>query len=405
MDVAFNISSFLNDRISIFNAQSLQKLNRDGAEKLKFIIDTLGEKSAKAQGLPKPITTWQKLFSSSHSLYICSDCNKRQILGLIKVGVKKLFIRDSQGLNREIDPLCVLDFYVHETMQRTGVGSLLFEAMLKHEKARPDRLGYDRPSHKFLSFLKKHYNLSFYIPQMNNFVVFERYFDPNAAIPQRNVPLEPMPKKSARSSPTAETNSSVVEMPPIRTSTSRRNVSSLNETTLKKKASSESLEKLSSSHSSSSTSIKDASFPSFKNEKERKIVSIQSHPNLDVYSALPAINSTGYRSTLGQSSVLPPWGLTTSRQKKFVSTSHEAYCMDDATLHDVELAARRGAATSLPPAAATKAQASSSVVFGSQEPSSSLGYLKHSGVPVGGGSSANYRENLYNKHYRSNILS
>lgn len=31
----------------------------------------------------------------------------------------------------EVEPLCVLDFYVHESRQRTGCGKNLFEAMLE----------------------------------------------------------------------------------------------------------------------------------------------------------------------------------------------------------------------------------------------------------------------------------
>mmetsp|Transcript_3029 Transcript_3029/g.2621 ORF Transcript_3029/g.2621 Transcript_3029/m.2621 type:complete len:94 (-) Transcript_3029:339-620(-) len=53
--------------------------------------------------------------------------------------------------------------------------------MLEVENIEPRKLAYDRPSHKFLSFLKKHYGLSNYIPQNNNFVVFSQYFDSNAS--------------------------------------------------------------------------------------------------------------------------------------------------------------------------------------------------------------------------------
>ena len=34
-------------------------------------------------------------------------------------------------MQREVSPLCVLDFYVHESKQRCGYGKALFEAMLK----------------------------------------------------------------------------------------------------------------------------------------------------------------------------------------------------------------------------------------------------------------------------------
>ena len=34
-------------------------------------------------------------------------------------------------MQHEVEPLCLLDFYVHESMQRTGCGKKLFEGMLK----------------------------------------------------------------------------------------------------------------------------------------------------------------------------------------------------------------------------------------------------------------------------------
>ena len=37
-------------------------------------------------------------------------------------------------------------------------------------------LAIDRPSPKFLSFLQKHYNLSATVPQVNNFVIFNGFF-------------------------------------------------------------------------------------------------------------------------------------------------------------------------------------------------------------------------------------
>jgi alpha-tubulin N-acetyltransferase 1 len=43
---------------------------------------------------------------------------------LLKVGVKKLFIRDVHANYYEISPLCVLDFYVHESQQRGGHGKV-----------------------------------------------------------------------------------------------------------------------------------------------------------------------------------------------------------------------------------------------------------------------------------------
>jgi len=85
-------------------------------------------------------------------------------LGLLKVGKRNLFIRNELGALKEIKPLCVLDFYVHESVQRNGIGKLLFEKMLAHEKVSPHKLGYDRPSEKLIAFLSRHYALKQYIP-------------------------------------------------------------------------------------------------------------------------------------------------------------------------------------------------------------------------------------------------
>lgn len=48
--------------------------------------------------------------------------------------------------------------------------------MLNFENKNPANIAYDKPSPKFLGFLKKHYDLISYIPQNNNFVVFSNYF-------------------------------------------------------------------------------------------------------------------------------------------------------------------------------------------------------------------------------------
>jgi alpha-tubulin N-acetyltransferase 1 len=65
---------------------------------------------------------------------------------------------------------------VHESVQRIGIGKILFEHMLKEEQIQPHKLAYDRPSPKLIGFLAKHYQLRDYIPQTNNFVVFKKYF-------------------------------------------------------------------------------------------------------------------------------------------------------------------------------------------------------------------------------------
>ncbi|KAJ1341624.1 hypothetical protein BSLG_003813 [Batrachochytrium salamandrivorans] len=97
------------------------------------------------------------------------------VIGLLKVGHKRLFLIDEYDRQIEVSPLCVLDFYIHESFQRKGFGKRLFEYMLMIEFRSPGELCYDRPSAKFLGFLRNHYHLTEYIPQSNNFVVFKQF--------------------------------------------------------------------------------------------------------------------------------------------------------------------------------------------------------------------------------------
>ncbi|NXJ58283.1 ATAT acetyltransferase, partial [Spizaetus tyrannus] len=75
---------------------------------------------------------------------------------------------DHNGAHNEAEPLCVLDFYIHESLQRHGYGRELFQHMLQSERVEPWRLAVDRPSEKLLAFLRKHYGLADAIPQVGH---------------------------------------------------------------------------------------------------------------------------------------------------------------------------------------------------------------------------------------------
>jgi alpha-tubulin N-acetyltransferase 1 len=145
-------------------------------DKLAEIINKMGEASSKAQGLKAVITNYIK-FSSSENARIYLKADSKSVLGLLKVGERNLFYHDHMGTVKELKPLCVLDFYVHESCQRNGMGKILFEKMLEFEGVAPEKLAYDRPSPKLIGFLKKHYGLVNYIPQNNNFVVYNAYWE------------------------------------------------------------------------------------------------------------------------------------------------------------------------------------------------------------------------------------
>lgn len=67
-------------------------------------------------------------------------------IGILKVGSKRLFVRNRTGDIVEMTPLSVLDFYVHESVQRGGHGKDIFQYMLKNENVEAKKLAYDRPS-------------------------------------------------------------------------------------------------------------------------------------------------------------------------------------------------------------------------------------------------------------------
>ncbi|XP_011342196.1 alpha-tubulin N-acetyltransferase isoform X2 [Ooceraea biroi] len=148
---------------------------------LSRILDDMGEASARAQGLNKPITSALKLRDTDHTIYLLVDNEANNglgsVVGLLKTGSKNLFLFDETGEHYQLQARCILDFYVHESRQRMGLGNILYQHMLSEENIRPVKLAIDRPSEKFLAFLHKYYRLSKIIPQNNKFVVFEGFFD------------------------------------------------------------------------------------------------------------------------------------------------------------------------------------------------------------------------------------
>ncbi|KAL5034510.1 hypothetical protein BDV3_004074 [Batrachochytrium dendrobatidis] len=223
MEFKFNVLDVIRKPISIFSSTELPK-SQQALEKIVEIIDEVGIASAKAQGLRAPVTSILKLkHNPNQRIYIMRtdfdakhntktgdqdstdtlqshqsksmsesldfhfnavglakysqliDSRKQVVVGLLKVGLKKLFLVDEFGRQIEINALCVLDFYIHESSQRLGYGKRLFEYMLAIEFCSASELCYDRPSSKFLAFLKKHYDLHESIPQSNYFTVFKQF--------------------------------------------------------------------------------------------------------------------------------------------------------------------------------------------------------------------------------------
>ncbi|KAL0280222.1 UNVERIFIED_CONTAM: hypothetical protein PYX00_001584 [Menopon gallinae] len=194
MEFNFNINNYFKNEITIVGSSLIpdgftgdRREIQECISRVSHVLSVLGENSAKAQGLQKVITSGEKLRNTDHVVYILTDPQGGRsnfstsrgtgsILGMLKMGVKHLYVFDDVGNSHEVSPRCVLDFYIHESKQRMGLGKKLFQYMLKEEKIEPHHLAIDKPSPKFLSFLRKHYGLNTVIPQMNNFVVFTGFF-------------------------------------------------------------------------------------------------------------------------------------------------------------------------------------------------------------------------------------
>ncbi|XP_027143031.1 alpha-tubulin N-acetyltransferase 1 isoform X3 [Larimichthys crocea] len=197
MEFPFDINQLFSERVSVLDQTLVGGRKSAGRPDLQAhiatVIDELGRASAKAQHLPAPITSASKMQSQRHQLYLLKDGESNGgrgvAVGFLKVGYKKLFLLDLQGVHIEVEPLCVLDFYIAENLQRHGYGMELFDFMLQHKNLEPVLMAYDRPSPKFLSFLAKHYCLTQSVPQVNNFVVFEGFFFNRSAAQLRKVPL------------------------------------------------------------------------------------------------------------------------------------------------------------------------------------------------------------------------
>ncbi|XP_016286428.1 alpha-tubulin N-acetyltransferase 1 isoform X2 [Monodelphis domestica] len=190
MEFPFDVDTLFPEPITVLDQHLRTPARRTGTttsarvnlqQQIMTIVDELGKASAKAQHLTGPITSASRMQSNRHVMYVLKDTSARPagkgaIIGFLKVGYKKLFVLDDRGAHNEVEPLCILDFYIHESLQRHGHGLKLFQYMLEKERVEPHQLAIDRPSEKLLRFLNKHYNLETTVPQVNNFVIFEGFF-------------------------------------------------------------------------------------------------------------------------------------------------------------------------------------------------------------------------------------
>ena len=87
--------------------------------------------------------------------------------------------------------------------------------MLEIEKIPAQKFAYDRPSPLLLSFLRKHYNLTRFHPQNNNFVIYDDYFESDKRTDLR----APSGASSAKFEPSANSQKSQMSTTSLRPQT------------------------------------------------------------------------------------------------------------------------------------------------------------------------------------------
>ncbi|XP_063701267.1 alpha-tubulin N-acetyltransferase isoform X3 [Culicoides brevitarsis] len=173
-------SGFVGDRRTAFiDEDDKKRWYKEATAKIAEVVNDIGETSAKSQGLSVPVTSGEKLRRSDHVIYLLNEKNDKKglVTGFLKIGKKSLYLFNEQGKTVYVSAICLLDFWIHESRQRQGWGGKLFQYMLEQENLLPQEVAYDRPSPKLLNFLNKYYGLYTKIQQLNNFVIFDGFFD------------------------------------------------------------------------------------------------------------------------------------------------------------------------------------------------------------------------------------
>ena len=146
-------------------------------EKFSKAVNELGISSGIAQELKGPITTIDKLIDAKDHTLITITSPHEEIVGYLKYGVKHLYFYRKNGMVEECSPYCLLDFYVKEDMQRSGLGLKLFYSFLEaNNSTHPSKVAYDRPSQKLLCFVSKHFDLIHPDAQPNRYTIFEEFW-------------------------------------------------------------------------------------------------------------------------------------------------------------------------------------------------------------------------------------
>uniref|UniRef100_A0AC34GR24 Alpha-tubulin N-acetyltransferase n=1 Tax=Panagrolaimus sp. ES5 TaxID=591445 RepID=A0AC34GR24_9BILA len=185
MEVPVDLSTIFNKDSSIerLDQTRLIRLTPQRYPAICKGIDRIGTLSAKSQNLRKPLTTYDRILDSDDGQILYIYWKKPEsspfslFIGFLRIARKKLYLRDSDDKQFISEPVCILDFYIHESEQHSEMGHELFDKMLETEGTEVSKIALDKPNEVLLSFLKKYYHLENPCWQSTNFVVFPAFFE------------------------------------------------------------------------------------------------------------------------------------------------------------------------------------------------------------------------------------
>ena len=104
-----------------FNGRNFHLLQ----QRVSDILDTMGEASARAQGLKAPITSGSRLrMQSEHVVYILIDRSSNNglgsVVGLLKVGKKNLFLIGNLQLLKKATHFKFTNFHFNSRLSRSS---------------------------------------------------------------------------------------------------------------------------------------------------------------------------------------------------------------------------------------------------------------------------------------------
>ncbi|CAO4385543.1 unnamed protein product [Caenorhabditis nigoni] len=181
MEIAFDLSSIFTDNIQRLEKADLLKYSPKRYWAVAKSIDTLGEMSSKFHGWKRIITMYEKIIDhdEDQSVYILwdkVDGNKSVLKGILRVGYKTLYLTDNEQNQYMEKAMCILDFFIVPTEQRSGNGFKMFDAMLKAENVSVEQCAFDKPSAALRQFLEKYYDQKEPVMQSNKYAVFPNFF-------------------------------------------------------------------------------------------------------------------------------------------------------------------------------------------------------------------------------------